>query len=148
VNPTSRRKGVAAALWREFLLAGRFALVGATATLVHMLMVAALIELVSLPPLLANLIAFLTAFGVSFAGHYFWTFRAPGNPVRAMRRLFIISGTAFAANTVLLAGLLKAGWLSPTGSALLAAALVPAITFLASRLWGFRPAGGRPGVSE
>jgi putative flippase GtrA len=126
-------------------LAGRFAVVGAAATLVHMLVVWLLIEQASLPPLLANLLAFLTAFAVSFSGHYLWTFGAPGNPVRAMRRLFVISGSAFAVNTVLLAALLRAGWLTPSAAAVIAAGVVPAITFVASRVWGFRTAAGASG---
>jgi putative flippase GtrA len=124
-------------LWGEMLLAGRFALVGVAATVVHMLVVWVLIEKSSLFPLLSNCFAFLTAFGISFTGHYLWTFRAPGNPFRAMRRLFIISSAAFAMNSILLAGILKAEWLPPSTAAVLAAGIVPAITFLASRFWGF-----------
>lgn len=120
------------------LLAGRFALVGIIATLVHMFAVWTLIEKVSISPLFANLSAFLTAFCVSFAGHYLWTFGAPGSPIRALRRLFFISSSAFIVNSLVLVVLLDAGLLSPSLAAVVAAGIVPVITFFASRFWGFR----------
>jgi hypothetical protein len=43
-------------------------------------------------------------------------------------------------NTVLLAALLDAALLSPVVAAVLQAFIVPVITFLASRLWGFERA--------
>lgn len=132
-------EGLRAKIRRELLLAGRFALVGIAATLTHMLVVWMLIELTGLPSLLANLMAFLTAFVVSFTGHYHWSFQGAGNPGRAMRRLFLISSSAFLVNTALLASLLKAGWVSASVAAVVAAAVVPMISFLASRFWGFKP---------
>jgi putative flippase GtrA len=133
---------IATYLWIELVLAGRFGLVGVAATAVHMLVVWLLIEASLLPTLAANLVAFLAAFGVSFAGNYYWTFQSPGSPRRAIRRFFLISSSAFAANTILLAGLLHAGWLPPTAAAITAAAVIPLITYMASRLWGFREPGG------
>lgn len=127
-----------AGLRKELFLAWRFALVGIVATLVHMLMVWALIELNLFPPLIANLIAFLTAFIMSFTGHYHWTFQRPGNPRRALKRLFLISSFGFAVNMLLLASLIKTGWVSDSLAAILAASVVPAIGFLASRFWGFK----------
>jgi putative flippase GtrA len=93
-----------------------------------------------LPVLLANLVAFLSAFGISFWGNYHWTFRRPGQKARALRRFFTISSGAFALNMLLLTGLLQIDLLLPEWSALLAATVIPAITFLASRFWGFRSA--------
>jgi putative flippase GtrA len=122
----------------ELFRATRFGVVGAIATCVHMLVVWSLIENTRLPVMLANLLAFSTAFGLSFAGHYYWTFRSPGNAARAMRRFFLISVTAFSTNSLLLAGLLRLGWPSPAVGAVSAAAVIPAITFLVSRLWAFR----------
>jgi putative flippase GtrA len=55
-----------------------------------------------------------------------------------LRRFFLISASAFAANTFLLAALLNADWLTPIATALSAATVIPLITFLASRMWGFR----------
>lgn len=124
-------------IYREIFLAVRFGFVGTIATVIHMLVVWILIERSSTPILTANLVAFLTAFSFSFAGNYYWTFRRPGQYGRIIRRFFLISACAFAANTVLLATLLDAGVLSPLTTALCAAMIIPVITFLASRFWGF-----------
>ncbi|NWG39428.1 MAG: GtrA family protein [Hydrogenophilaceae bacterium] len=123
---------------RELLTAARFGLVGIAATAVHILTVWTLLSVTLLPAIVANLVAFLTAFGVSFAGNYLWTFRTPGYPTEAARRFFVISGGAFVANTLLFASLLKGAWFSPTVSAIVSATVVPVISFTASRLWGFR----------
>jgi putative flippase GtrA len=129
---------------REFLFVSRFGLVGLAATAVHMLIVWLLIEMITVPILVANLIAFLTAFGVSFTGNYVWTFASPGSPKSAMCRFFLISSGAFAANTVILALLARSEWLTPALAALCAAVVIPLITYVASRLWGFKV--GRPSV--
>ena len=121
-----------AVLKTELFRASRFGMVGAIATFIHILVVWGLIENTRLPVMLANLLAFSTAFGLSFAGHYYWTFRSPGNPVRAMRRFFLVSVTAFSTSSLLLAALLKLEWPSPAIDAVLAAAVMPAITFLVS----------------
>lgn len=122
----------------ELALAGRFGIVGGAATLSHMSIVWLLITVGNTPVLAANLAAFLCAFFVSFAGHYKWTFCAPGNPRRAILRFLLIASAGFAANNGLLIILLGAGWLSPPGAAVVAVGIIPAVTFLASRLWGFR----------
>jgi len=74
----------------------RFALVGCVATLVHALILGVLVETAGLSPTAANLIAFLTAFGVSYFGHRRITFQsetphrkaAPGFFLAAMVGLF------------------------------------------------------------
>ena len=124
--------------WKEVIVIGRFGLVGLAATAVHLGVVWALIGMTDLSTLIANTLAFLAAFGVSFAGHYFWTFSAPGKLRKAIMRFLLISLSGFAANSVLLAGLLKTEWFSAFTSAAFAIAVVPIITFLASRLWGFK----------
>jgi putative flippase GtrA len=125
-------------LCKEMLTAARFGLVGLLATGIHVFVVWVLQFYTPLHPLLANAFAFLTAFGVSFSGHYVWTFQSPGNPRRAMRRFFLISACAFTINTLVLASLLHMEWLTPFFSTLVAIFVIPLITFLASRSWGFK----------
>lgn len=122
----------------ELLLAARFGVVGVAATALHVGVVWTLVTYSTLPALVANLIAFICAFGLSFSGNYIWTFSAPGSPGRAMRRFFLISIAAFTANSTLLITLLSSGWLSPPRAAVASAAIVPCISFIASRLWGFK----------
>lgn len=123
--------------FREIITAARFGLVGLLATAVHIAIVWLLLTLTSVAPMLANTLAFLTAFCISFTGNYLWTFRSPGSPRRAIFRFFVIAVSAFVVNTLILAFLVPKGWFLPVTSAILSASLVPAITFLASRLWCF-----------
>ena len=124
---------------RELIYTARFAIVGAAATLLHLTVVWVLIERAGLPALSANAIAFLSAFGLSFAGNYYWTFGQPGSPTTAIQRFFLVSSSAFALNTLVLAALISTHWLAPSSAAVLAACLIPVATFLASRLWALCP---------
>ncbi|WP_107991237.1 GtrA family protein [Breoghania corrubedonensis] len=125
----------------EILAASRFGIVGLAATAVHAGVALGLAMPGILPPLVANTIAFLTAFAVSFAGHHFWSFpQAPQAKRRWKARLprfFLIALMGFAANSGALASWLAfTNWPQSVGI-LLAIVLVPAVTFLGSRLWAF-----------
>lgn len=125
----------------ELLSAGRFGLVGLFATTVHVAVFWLLLTFAKFTPTLANSLAFLAAFWISFIGNYLWTFRSPGCPRRAIFRFFVIAVSAFGVNTLILAFLVHKGWFSPVVSAALAASLVSVISFSASRLWGFERGG-------
>lgn len=121
----------------ELLVASRFGLVGLAATAVHLTIVTLLIQ-AGLVPLLANLLAFLCAFGVSFSGHYFWTFRSSASIANAVIRFFLIAAGGFLINSALLSMLLCWTKLENTTCALIAVLIVPVLSFFASRLWGFK----------
>ena len=125
-------------LWHEMMIAARFGIVGMVSTAVHIMIVWLLLVSTASPPRVANTFAFLTAFGISFVGNYRWTFGSPGNLRRAIKRFLLISVSAFAVNTLLLAVLLRGEWFSPIVAAIFSAAVVPFITFLTSRFWGFQ----------
>lgn len=76
--------------FREIITAARFGLVGLLSTAVHIAIVWLLLALASVGPILANTLAFLTAFCISFTGNYLWTFRSPGNPRRAAFRFLLL----------------------------------------------------------
>ncbi len=134
----SSEKFVQKQLCRELIFATRFGMVGITATAVHIIVVSFLLSEIQFPTLLANTLAFLTAFSISFTGNYFWTFQTPGSLRKVMQRFLLISISAFIANTLLLATILSAKWFSPLFSAIVSATLIPVMTFLVSRLWVFR----------
>lgn len=125
---------------QEAVVVTRYGLVGIAATVVHMLIVSALVLLTPMHTLLANTIAFCAAFAVTFAGNYLWTFQSPGNLWRAIRRLLLISTAAFSVNTVVLSAIISQKWLPDVGAAFISAAVVPLITFIIIRLWGFQNA--------
>ena len=122
----------------EGLITLRFGLVGMAATLTHAGVVTLLIETTALDPRIANAIAFGIAFMVSFNGHFHWTFPREAPARQAMRRFFLIALLGLAMNTLLLSVLLSEAVMPETIAALISILAVPATTFLAARLWGFR----------
>lgn len=112
----------------------RFGAVGILATAVH-LTVAGLV-LAGWPQLsvfLVNLLAFIVAFQVSYWGHRHVTFRRPGR----MTRFLTVALGGFAANNLLLGGLVVSGILEGFWAILVATLLVPLIVYLLARFWAF-----------
>ncbi|GGB61528.1 hypothetical protein GCM10011316_36880 [Roseibium aquae] len=120
--------------------AGRFAVVGALATLVHTTVSLGLLQSGMLQAFPANVAGFLVAFCFSFAGHHFWSFAEPNGHSRTthrMRRFFIIALAGFMVNSgVLTAWLALTPWPESIGL-VVAIAIVPGLSFLGARLWAF-----------
>lgn len=118
-----------------------FVAVGVTATATHWCLAVFLVEALGLPAAAANLAGWGLAFGVSFAGHYAFTFRhANAGWKSSACRFLLISASGFAVNELAYVGLLHAtAW---PYYLLLAVLLVAqaGLTFLVSRLWVFRHA--------
>ena len=112
--------------------------VGCVAAAVHWAVVVALVEHASWRPLLANLVGWLVALSVSFAGHHRLSFRGHGTPlVTSAARFFVVSAAGFAVNETAYAVLLHA---SAVRYDLLLAALLVAVAFVSywlSRHWAF-----------
>lgn len=125
-----------------------FLVVGATAAAVHQLVVMLVVEGVGIAPGWANLPGFLCAWGFSYLGHRYLTFRSTLAHRQAVPRFLLVSVTAFACNHLLFIGLLTVtGW--HYAVALFLTQLTVAVgTYLASRLWAFaepEPAAGGQG---
>ncbi len=124
----------------ELLRLVKFGALGAVATGVHMAVAVGLTTLLAMNPYLANLVAFLLAFLVSYAGHYYVTFAGLADrflgPIRAF---FVIAALGFLANNGLLLWLLGRHFLGESQALIIAALIVPAISFLAARFWAFAP---------
>ncbi|QHS35258.1 GtrA family protein [Alcaligenes faecalis] len=116
-----------------------FILVGTLAAFTHWGIVIALVQTLSLSPLLANLFGWLIAFLVSFGGHYWLTFRSQNARfLPALTRFFLVSAAGFAVNEASYAFLLNHSDLRYDlllGLILIGLAV---LTFLAGRLWAFR----------
>ncbi|WP_150524073.1 GtrA family protein [Roseibium sediminis] len=124
----------------EAATASRFALVGIAATLTH-----SVVALVALQSSLfgaygSNILGFVIAFVVSFAGHHFWSFKAQGHhgtAGRRMARFLVIAVLGFLANNVVLTAWLQfTNWPDSVGL-IFSIAIVPGLSFLGSRFWAF-----------
>ncbi|MFZ1427239.1 MAG: GtrA family protein [Geminicoccaceae bacterium] len=120
---------------------GRFALVGLGATIVHVLVYAATIEWLALPPLLANALGFATGVNLSFVGHRRWTFRteAPAASRRSLFRFWAVALIGLALNTAFVQIVTGTLMLHYIWSIPLIAGVTPVLTFTLSRSWAFRP---------
>ena len=122
----------------------RFIVVGCCAAAVHWGVVRLLVEAGWLRPLAANVLGWMIAFGVSFAGHALWTFAEHGAPWRqALPRFLAVSAAGFAVNQGAYALALQ--WLPWRYDLLLAIVLlaVAAGTYVLGKLWAFRSATHR-----
>jgi putative flippase GtrA len=120
-----------------------FVAIGCCAAAVHWGVVVWLVSQWSWRPLVANVLGWLVAFVVSFAGHHLLTFRNHGAALRsAAGRFFVVSACGFAVNEASYALLL--GWTGQRYDRVLALVLaaVAVLTYLLSRHWAFlrRPA--------
>ena len=122
-------------MFHQFL---RFGIVGALATLVHMLIGATLIHS-GWPALAANPLSFLIAFAVSFMGHYGFSFSDQEKDVHtSLKRFALVACAGFVVNEVLLAILIWTARLPDIAALILSTGVAAIITFFASRNWAFR----------
>lgn len=120
----------------------RFGLVGGLATLVHIGIFLGLADGLGFHPQAANLLAWFTAFIISFLGHFHWTFQdnpvgTPRRATDALIRFLAVSLLGLGLNSgivMVVVGILDA----PNAmAALLMATLVPALLFAINRFWAF-----------
>jgi putative flippase GtrA len=115
-----------------------FVAVGSTAAAVHFSVVLLLVAWLAWPPLLANVLGWLVAFGVSLGGHLAVTFRDQQPPrKRAAARFFAVSAGGFALNETAYAMLLGFTGLGYAAALALVLVGVAVATFVLSRHWAF-----------
>lgn len=94
---------------------------------------------VGVTALLANLFAFLTAFGVSFLGHHFYSFQGHGAPATTtLKRFAVVAIIGFLINEGLLLALLNPLENTPILALALSTLSAAALTFVLSKKWAFR----------
>lgn len=129
-------------MFNLFRQIGWFVATGCAAALTHWLVAVACVREASLAPLVGNLFGWLLAFGVSFLGHYHFTFRAQrGRWAAAAWRFFMVSALGFAINELAYAYFLRTT--SIPYDLLLAMILIAMaiLTFILGRFWAFRRRG-------
>lgn len=115
----------------------RFGLVGIAATLVHAGILSLLIEMLALPVQLANISAFMVAFGVSYLGHHRWTFDSDAGHRQAASKFLLTAIVGFLANVAIMElVVVQLGYHYLIGF-LCVVFTVPPATYVVSRLWIF-----------
>jgi len=115
----------------------RFGITGVLATLTHVLLFVALVEMAQLRPVWAAGPAFLAAVGVSYGLNYGWTFEASGPHHVMAPRFFVVALTGLGLNLLITWLVVDVGGYA-YGLALAAVVVVvPLVTYLLSRFWVF-----------
>lgn len=116
-----------------------FIAVGCTAAATHWLAAIFAVTTLGYAPLVANVLGWLLAFGVSFAGHYQLTFRHQRGPwAKAAWRFFMVSALGFSINELSYAYLLSTTTLPYDVLLALILIAVAGATFILGRFWAFR----------
>ncbi|MET0027708.1 MAG: GtrA family protein [Candidatus Thiodiazotropha sp.] len=116
----------------------RFGIVGVAASLTHFVSVYLIVSVFGLQPILANIFAFLIAFGVSYIGHSLWTFSHKKHQHnKTVARFLGVAIFSFALNEGGYYLLLEYTQLEYLVSLLIVLIIVPVITFILSKYWAF-----------
>lgn len=124
----------------------RFALVGIAATLTHAVVLWALVSLAGIRPSGATLLAFAIAFGVSYLGHYNFTFRSKEPHAAALPAFGFAAGTGALLNLmifVLMTDVFRASYWQAFAITVVA---VPPVVYILSKSFAFSP--GRPVAAD
>ncbi len=125
-------------LWRRFRKRlGVFTLIGILATVVHFLTVFTTVHFFNFQPLFANIVAFLTAFLVSYYGHKHHTFADLSYNQNSLLRYFQVALLGFAINEFLYYLFLTYLHIHYLLALLVVLMIVPGFTFLFSYHWAF-----------
>ena len=137
-NYYSKKTYIKKYILKELILAYRFFLIGLLATITHMFFVWWFITKVPLNVYCANFYAFLIAFFFSFIGHYYWTFKERPQFISAFVKMLTVSISTFFLNTIVLTFFIEFFLLLEVTAALVAASIVPLLSFVGMRLWIFK----------
>jgi putative flippase GtrA len=117
-----------------------FGLVGAAATATHFVVGLSIVGLGMAEPFGANVVAFLTAFAVSYIGHRRFTFRSGAAHAQALPRFFAVAAGGLALNQIIVFSWVDLLGLSYVLALVIVTSVVPTVTYLAGRFWAFSEA--------
>lgn len=115
----------------------RFGIVGVAATLTHLGVAFILSQHTALPLVVVNVIAFMVAFGLSFTGHYYWTFRTSAPTLQSLRRFFVVALCGLGASTAILSGLVALDIGTDIMKLLVSILIIPGVTYVVGKTWAF-----------
>ena len=118
----------------------KFIMVGSSAALVHLGILHGLVSNQLLQPIPANVLAFFTAFVISYCGQSLWTFNHKQHNHKATTLRFLATQLfcSFALNQGLYTLLLTTTDLNYLLASLLVLTLVPLVTYSLSKYWAFK----------
>lgn len=119
-----------------------FALVGLSATGVHVAVGLILVWSGLFGAFFANVLAFSVAFMVSYFGHHRFSFRSTAQHRSAMPRFLAVAAFGLALNQAIVFGMVDLGHLRYELALVVIVGTVPAVTYVLSRIWAF--AGSTP----
>jgi putative flippase GtrA len=113
--------------------------IGGFAAIVHLTLVFNLVTYLQLPPLVANVFAFLVSFNISFLGHKYMTFSGmPDNKQLQLPHFFFVATSAAVLNEVLYYLLLEYTSLYYLPALVLVLGLAAIYSYCLSRFWACR----------
>ncbi len=107
------------------------------ASTVHAAVGIALVRSGLLAPFSANVVAFLTAFFVSYFGHRNWTFRSGSSHAGAMSRFFVVAVSGLAMNQLIVFVIVDLCGLRYELALAIVFLTVPPTTYILARFWAF-----------
>lgn len=123
----------------NFVQVMRFGIVGVAATMVHMSAAFTLFYIAFIPAVLANALAFLVAWCVSYTGQVGWTFKGRGGGHhKSAPKFFVVSLLGFMLNLIIvwvMADIMKVPFYVAVLSVVVS---VPILTFVLSKYWVFK----------
>lgn len=118
----------------------RFGLVGGAATLSYFLLGIFFVNLIKIPLLLGNGLAYCLSFFISYAGQSRWTFQAEGKDSIMMLRFALAQAAGLGLNSLIIEACSDLGLLYEISMAI-TIATVPIFVYLLCKLWVFRQRG-------
>lgn len=134
VSTPNDPKGATDFAWLVF----RYGVIGGAATLVHALVLSGLVTLVELRPAFATVIGFLTAFGVSYLGHYYVTFRSRERHQHALPKYLAIAAAGAFLNWLIFVIVNEGFRMNYWMAFLIVVMVVPTCMFVMSRRIAFK----------
>ncbi len=145
-RPEKQRRGLSGAL-RDYFSGhavlpsfARFSVTGLVATIAHGAVLNLLVLAAGLHPTIANIGAFLTAYSISYLGHYYFSFRSREVHAAAAPKFFIVALIGLALNTlifVIVVNMLRWHYMIAFAAVIM---LTPPTIFLISRKFVFTAA--------
>ena len=114
-----------------------FAAVGLLASAIHILVAWLLMFFLGVSVFICNLFGFLTAFVISYVGHYFFSFRSSASHLQALAKFLLTAITGFLFNTFILYLLIHFFGYESIIFVVFAVACSAGLVYLISNYWVF-----------